>query len=74
MLRCSAMDNLISLPSAARELNISSQRVYQLAKDGLLKTVSVMDRKAVKRTELERFKKLDRPAHRPRVAAKRDGK
>jgi hypothetical protein len=68
---------LLTLSQVADDIGLSRQRVSQLAKARILKTIQILGRPAVKAADLEAFKQLDRRTGRPKngaARAKKSGK
>jgi excisionase family DNA binding protein len=59
-------DELLTLPSAARELGISHVTLYRLVKAGRIPSTRVGAYHLIRRTDLEAFRRLDRKAGRPK--------
>ena len=52
---------LLSVAEAAGELGLTTGRVYQFISGGRLKVREILGRKGITRSELERFRGLQRP-------------
>lgn len=61
-----ADDEILTLPEAARELNRSHVTLWRLVKMGRIHSVQIGRVRGITRSELERFRKLNRPIGRPR--------
>lgn len=59
------MDELLSVPEAAKELNRTEGRVRQLIYDGDLPAVKVGWQWIIRRADLEAYKERRRPPGRP---------
>lgn len=59
-------DDILTLPAAADELGMAHVTLWRLARAGKIKTVDVGRVRGVTRSELERFRTLERPQGRPR--------
>ena len=62
----SADEEVLSLPQAAAELGMAHVTLWRLVKAGRIASIRVGPTHGITRSELERFRKLDRPIGRPR--------
>jgi predicted site-specific integrase-resolvase len=59
-------EETLTLPEAARELGIAHVTLWRLVKAGKVATVKLGPVHGITRTELERFRAIERPRGRPR--------
>lgn len=60
-------DELLTLPAAARELQISHVTLYRLVKAGRIPCIQTGQYRLIKRSDLEAFKAIKRDPGRPRT-------
>jgi excisionase family DNA binding protein len=65
------IEDYLTTVQAAAELGVSRERVDQFCREERLKFRWVGNARMIHRDEVARFKKLSRPAHRPKGSAKR---
>jgi excisionase family DNA binding protein len=64
--RVDADEEILTLPAAAESLGLSHVTLWRLVKAGRLHAVQIGRIRGITRSELERFRQLDRPIGRPR--------
>jgi excisionase family DNA binding protein len=64
----------LTTAEAAAELGVTRARVDQFCREGRLAFAWFGNARQIPRAEVERFKKLDRPAHRPTGKTRRKNK